>query len=306
MTNGRPILVDVSPRDGLQNESKHLTSEQKVELIRRIANAGIRAIEVTSFVSPKWVPQMADAAEVVAAVSDLDGIDQIALVVNDKGFQRALDAGIRHVRLVVAVTDTMNSKNVNRLPDETMDAYRPLLEQAADLGVRTCGVVSVAFGCPFEGAVDPEAAIRLGSQFVKGGVGEVDFADTAGMAVPNQVDRMLRRARREFGDGVKLGVHLHNTRNTGIANAYAALGAGVDVIDASTGGAGGCPFAPKATGNIPMDDLVFMLEGMGVPTGVNLDKMIETSQWLEGVLGRSLPGMVTKAGGCWPRPPRTA
>lgn len=301
-----PLLVDVAPRDGLQNEAKHLTTDQKADLIRRIAAAGVSAIEVTSFVSPKWVPQMADAADVVAAVADLEAIDQIALVVNDKGFHRALEAGIKHVRLVVAATDTMNSKNANRLPRETMDAYHPLLEHAADVGVTTSGVVAVAFGCPFEGEVDPEAAIRLGRAFVAAGVAEVDFADTVGMAVPIQVGRMLTRARREFGGDVRLGVHLHNTRNTGIANAYAAVEAGVDVIDASTGGAGGCPFAPDATGNIPMDDLVFMLEGMGIPTGVDLEKMIETSRWLEGILGRTLPGMVMKAGSCWKTPPRTA
>lgn len=301
-----PILVDVAPRDGLQNEKKHLSTADKVELIRRIAAAGVEAVEVTAFVSPARVPQMADAVDVVAAVADLPAIDQIALIVNDRGFDRAVEAGIRHVRLVVAATDTMNSRNANRLPTETMQTYRPLLEKAADLGVRTVGVVAVSFGCPFEGAVDPDRVLELGARFVELGVEEVDFADTAGMAVPTQVDRMLRRARQEFGEGLRLGVHLHNTRNTGIANAYAAVVAGVDVIDASTGGAGGCPFAPNATGNIPMEDLVFMLEAMGMDTGVDLERVIETAAWLEGVLERPLPGMLMKAGACWPTPPPTA
>ncbi len=297
--SGGPRLVDVAPRDGLQNEATHLTTSQKVELIRRIAGAGLSAIEVTSFVSPRWVPQMSDAAEVVSAVAGLEGVERIALVVNDTGFHRAVEAGIRHVRLVVATTATMSSKNANRLPDETMDSYRPLFGSAAELGVRTVGVVAVAFGCPFEGPVDPDEALRLAGRFVEMGAGEVDFADTIGVAVPRQIDRMLAVARHRLGDGIELGVHLHNTRNTGLANAYAAVEAGVDVIDASTGGAGGCPFAPRATGNIPTEDLVFMLEGMGIDTGVSLDRLIETATWLEGVLGRGLPGMVMKAGPFW-------
>lgn len=301
-----PLLVDVSPRDGLQNEERHLSTADKVALIRRIAAAGVRAVEVTSFVSPSKVPQMADADEVAAAVSGDETSEQIALVVNDRGFDRAVAAGLRHVRLVVAATDTMNRRNANRLPAETMAAFRPLLERAGELGVRTVGVVAVAFGCPFEGAVDPAAVLDLGAQFVALGASEIDFADTVGMGVPTQVERMLVRARREYGPQIQLGVHLHNTRNTGIANAYAALSAGVDVIDASTGGAGGCPFAPRATGNIPMEDLAFMLEGMGVETGIDLDRLIETAAWLEGRLGRQLPGMVMKAGTCWTNPPPTA
>lgn len=306
MNGASPLLVDVAPRDGLQNETVRFSTEQKIELIHRISEAGVRAIEITAFVSPKWVPQMADAAEVAAALADVDDIEAIALVVNDQGFERAMEAGIEHVRLVVSVTDTMNSKNANRLPEETMSAYEPLLARAAKLEVRATGVLSVAFGCPFEGEVDPEAVIRLARQFVDAGATAIDFADTVGMAVPTQVNDMLRRARLEFGDDVALGIHLHNTRNAGIVNAYAALNAGVDVIDASTGGAGGCPFVPEATGNIPMEDLVFLLEGMGVPTGVNVQKLIETAQWLEGALGRTLPGMVMKAGNCWASPPRTA
>ncbi len=300
-----PLLVDVAPRDGLQNEERRLSTAAKLELIERIAAAGVKAIEVTSFVSAAKVPQMAGADE-VASLAPHSTFDPIALVVNDRGFDRAVAAGLRHVRLVVAATDTMNSRNANRLPAETMAAYRPLFERASGLGVRTIGVVAVAFGCPFEGAVDPGRALDLGAQFVALGATEVDFADTVGMAVPTQVERMLHRARREYGPDVRLGVHLHNTRNTGIANAYAAVTAGVDVIDASTGGAGGCPFAPRATGNIPMEDLVFMLEGMGIDTGIDLERLIETAVWLEGILERPLPGMLMKAGACWTSPPPTA
>lgn len=298
----RPRLVDVTPRDGLQNEATHVSTGDKVELIRRIAGAGVSAIEVTSFASPRWVPQMADAAEVVSAVAGLEEVDRIALVVNDTGFHRAVAAGIRHVRLVVATTATMNSKNANRLPDETLDSYLPLFDLASDQGVAVAGVVAVAFGCPFEGRVEPDEVLRLASRFVEMGAVEVDFADTIGVAVPNQIERMLTTARRRFGDEMELGVHLHNTRNIGLANAYAAVEAGVDVIDASVGGAGGCPFAPRATGNIPTEDLVFMLEAMGIETGIDLDRLVETAGWLEGVLGRELPGMVMKAGSFWSGP----
>lgn len=301
-----PLLVEVAPRDGLQNEATPLATATKIELVRRLAAAGLRSIEVASFVSPTHVPQMADAEEVASSLADLAGVDQIALVVNDRGFERAVAAGIRHVRLVVAASETMNRRNANRTPAETMVAYQRFLDQGREAGVRVGGVVAVAFGCPFEGAVDPGRALELGAEFMALGAAEVDFADTAGMAVPTQVTRLLRRARGEYGTAVRLGVHLHNTRNAGLANAYAAIEAGVDVVDASTGGAGGCPFAPRATGNIPMEDLVFLLEGMGIATGVDLDALIAVAGWLEAQLGRQLPGMLSKAGACWPVPPPLA
>ncbi|MGH7932402.1 MAG: hydroxymethylglutaryl-CoA lyase [Candidatus Binataceae bacterium] len=298
-------LVDVAPRDGIQNEKLMLSSGDKLELIRRIAAAGMRWIEVASFASPKWVPQMADAELVFAAASKIPGIRPIVLVLNGRGYDRAVAAGARYIRLVVAATDTMNQKNANALPAETMASYRPLFERARRDGVELTGAIATAFGCPFEGAVDPVDVLRLAAQFVEAGAAEVDFADTVGMAVPPQIERMLKRARREF-PSVRIGIHVHNTRNVGIANAYAAAQNGVDVLDASTGGAGGCPFAPKATGNIPMDDLVFMLEGMGIKTGIDLDQLVETSRWFEELLKRPLPAMVPKAGPCWKSPPPLA
>ena len=301
----RIILCDVAPRDGIQNEKIMLSSAQKLELIRRLAAAGMRWIEVASFASPKWVPQMADAEEVFHAASKIPGIRPIVLVLNDRGYDRAVRAGARYIRLVVAATDTMNQKNANALPEATMTAYRPIFERARRDDVELTGTIATAFGCPFEGAVDPDRVLRLAAQFIEAGVAEVDFADTVGMAVPPQIERILVRARKKFPD-VRIGIHLHNTRNLGLANAYAAVRGGADVLDASTGGAGGCPFAPKATGNIPMDDLVFMLEGMGIKTGVDLDKLVETSRWFEEMLEHALPAMLPKAGPCWKSPPPLA
>ncbi|MBV8054223.1 MAG: hydroxymethylglutaryl-CoA lyase [Deltaproteobacteria bacterium] len=304
MTN-RIILCDVAPRDGIQNEKIMLTSAQKYELIRRLAEAGLRWIEVASFASPKWVPQMADAEEVLRLSSAIPDIRPIVLVLNNHGYDRAVRAGARHIRLVVASTDTMNRKNANALPEETMDSYHTIFECAGRDRVELTGTIATSFGCPFEGAVDPQRVMGLAARFVEAGAAEVDFADTVGVAVPPQIERMVLRARREF-PGVRIGIHVHNTRNIGLANAYAAVLAGADVLDASTGGVGGCPFAPKATGNIPMDDLVFMLEGMGVKTGVNLNKLIETSRWFEELLQHALPAMLPKAGPCWDSPPPLA
>lgn len=301
----RVRLVEVGPRDGLQNEAARVPAPIKIELIERLANAGLPVIEAASFVSPKWVPQMADAEEVFRAAVEIRGIRPIVLVLNDRGYDRAVNAGARYIRLVVAATATMNQKNANALPAATMAGYRPIFERARRDGVELTGTIATSFGCAFEGAVDPEQVIALADQFIQAGAAEVDFADTVGMAVPPQIERMLARAKAQF-PGARIGIHLHNTRNVGIANAYAAVRGGADVLDASTGGAGGCPFAPKATGNIPMDDLVFMLEGMGIKTGVNLAKLLEASRWFEGILEHALPAMLPKAGPCWSSPPPLA
>ena len=299
------VLCDVAPRDGIQNEKTFLSPVQRYELIRRLAAAGLRWIEVASFASPKWVPQMAGAEEVLRLSAAIPDIRPIVLVLNDHGYERAVNAGARYIRLVVASTETMNQKNANALPEQTMTSYQPIFERARRDGIELTGAIATSFGCPFEGAVDPGRVLRLALQFAEAGAVEVDFADTVGMAVPPQIERMILRARREI-PRVRIGIHVHNTRNTGLANAYAAVQAGADVLDASTGGAGGCPFAPKATGNIPMDDLVFMLEGMGIKTGVDLAKLIETSRWFEELLEHPLPAMLPKAGPCWGTPPPLA
>jgi isopropylmalate/homocitrate/citramalate synthase len=303
--NNSITLVDVSPRDGIQNEKIMLSAAQKLELIRRLAAAGLRWIEVASYASPKWVPQMADAEEVFRAAATIPAIRPIVLVLNDRGYDRAVAAGARYIRLVVAATETMNRKNANASPADTMKSYLPIFDRARNDGVELTGAIATSFGCPFEGPVDPEQVLRLARQFAEAGAAEVDFADTVGMAVPPQIESMLVRARKEF-PRLRIGIHLHNTRNVGLANAYAAVQNGADVLDASTGGAGGCPFAPRATGNIPMDDLVFMLEGMGITTGIDLDALIETSRWFEELLQRPLPAMLPKAGPCWKSPPPLA
>lgn len=302
---GDITVVDVAARDGIQNEATPVGTASKIQLLRRLEAAGVRSYEAASFVHPRWVPQMADAEQVIQGLPSNPGVTRLALVVNERGYRRAVEAGVRHVRLVVAATDSMNSRNANATSGETMQIYAPILAEAQREGIHITGVIGVAFGCPFEGAVDPGRVLDLASAFAAGGAGEIDFADTVGMAVPSQVQRLVQRAAEAF-PGVRLGVHLHNTRNLGLANAYAALDAGAEVIDASLGGAGGCPFAPKATGNIPTEDLVFMLEGMGVRTGIDLDRLIEAAQWFESVLQRPLPGMVMKAGGCWREPPPLA
>jgi isopropylmalate/homocitrate/citramalate synthase len=298
-------LCDVAPRDGIQNEKTSLAPAQRYELIQRLASTGMQWIEVASFASPKWVPQMAGAEEVLRRSLTIPAIRPIVLVLNDRGYERAVQAGARFIRLVVASTDTMNRRNANALPEQTMAAYKPIFESARKDGIELTGAIATSFGCPFEGEVDPQRVLRLAAQFIEGGAAEVDFADTVGMAVPPQIERMVVRAQHEF-PGVRIGIHVHNTRNTGLANAYAAVQAGADVLDASTGGAGGCPFAPKATGNIPMEDLVFMLEAIGIKTGINLEKLIETSRWFEELLQHPLPAMLPKAGPCWNSPPPLA
>ena len=291
-------VVDVAARDGLQNEKTHLDTQTKLELIARLEAAGVKSYEAASFVHPRWVPRMADAEAVFSGLPPSEGVTRWALLVNDHGYARARAAGADHVRLVVAATETMNQKNANRSPAETLESYRPIVQAAKEDGVAVTGVIGVSFGCPFEGAVDPGRVLELAEKLAEMGVGEIDFADTVGMGVPSQVSRMVASAGERI-PGMRLGVHLHNTRGTGLANAFAAVEAGAEVVDASLGGAGGCPFAPRATGNIATEDLVFMLEGMGVSTGIDLERLIEASMWFSKALGRDLPGMVTKAGACW-------
>jgi isopropylmalate/homocitrate/citramalate synthase len=248
---------------------------------------------------------MADAPEVLRALSEMPGLEPVVLVVNDKGLERAIESGAHKVRMVVAASDGMQLKNANATPAETMRRYEPGIKAARAQGTGVAGIIAVSFGCPYEGPVDPARVLDLATQFVDQGAFEISFADTVGMAVPSQVERMLTRANEKFA-GTRIGIHLHNTRNMGLANAFAALRVGIDVFDASVGGCGGCPFAPKATGNIPTEDLVFMLEAMGIDTGIDLPRLIDTTRWLEGVLEHPLPAMLTRAGPCWSTPPPLA
>jgi len=295
--NARAMIqvVEVSPRDGLQNEPERLTVADKVELVRRAVEAGIRRVEVTSFVNPKRVPQMADAEEVMAALPRPPGVSYIGLALNRRGFERAVAAGCHEVNFVVVASDTFNQRNQGSTSAESLAAWHAIARAAHAAGLRCSVTISAAFGCPFEGEVPARRVAEIARRAAAAAPDEIALADTIGAGVPAQV-RELAGAVREAAPGVPLRCHFHNTRNTGLANALAAVEAGVDALDASLGGIGGCPFAPAATGNIPTEDLVYMLERTGVSTGVSLQSVIEAAGWLEARLGRPVPGLLGKAG----------
>lgn len=291
----RISIIEVGPRDGLQSEPEILPVETKVEFIRRAVDAGIRRLEVTSFVNPKRVPQMAGAEELVAALPKRDDVTYIGLVLNQRGFERARDCGIDEVGMVVVASDTYNRRNQGVSSEESVEAWLNISAQAKAAGIRANIMISSAFGCPFEGEVAPERVLELVRRVAEAEPVELALADSIGVAVPSQVGDLLGRVA-EAVPGMPLRCHLHNTRNTGLANAQAAVDAGVTSLDASIGGIGGCPFAPAATGNIPTDDLIYLLDRSGIETGVSLAKIIETSLWLEEQLGRGVPAMLPKAG----------
>jgi isopropylmalate/homocitrate/citramalate synthase len=286
-------ICDVGPRDGLQNEEKHLDPETRAELVNRLADAGLPRIEAVSFVNPARVPQMAGAEEVVAGIDRREGVVYAGLVLNEKGYDRLAATGLDEVHVAFAATETFNRRNQNASPEESLAAATAIVDRAHADGIRATVTVGVAFGCPFEGAVDPGRVLTFAEQLADAGVDEVVLADTVGVAVPRQVKHLVGEA---VTLGRPVGVHLHNTRNTGFANAYAALEAGATVLDASVGGLGGCPFAPRATGNICTEDLVYLLHGEGVDTGIDLAALITVAEWLESELGRQLPGQVYRAG----------
>ncbi|HEU5064929.1 MAG TPA: hydroxymethylglutaryl-CoA lyase [Gaiellaceae bacterium] len=277
-------ICDVGPRDGLQNEKDVLPPETRAELVNRLAATGLARIEAVSFVRDVAVPQMAGAEDVVDAIERRDGVEYSGLVLNEKGYERFAATSLDRVNLTLGATETFNQRNGNASLAEARERIAKILEAANE---PTTVTISVAFGCPFEGKVDPGVVVELVEQLRS--ADEVVLADTIGVATPQQVKSLVERT------GVA-GFHGHNTRNTGYANAYAALEAGATTLDASVGGLGGCPFAPRATGNIATEDLVYMLEGDKIETGVDLDALIEISAWLETVLGRQLDGQVYRAG----------
>jgi len=288
-------ILEVGPRDGLQSEPEILPTEVKKEFITRTINAGIKNIEVTSFVHPKKVPQMADAEKLVESLPDRDDVTYIGLIMNQRGFERARDCGIDEVGMVIVSTDTYNMKNQNVVTQQSIDNWLDIASSAKSAGIRTSVVIACSFGCPYEGEVDPEHIASIAEQILKGEPDVIGLADSVGVAVPNQVKTTFALIK-DLAPTIPLRTHLHNTRNTGLANAAAAVEAGVSIIDASTGGIGGCPFAPKATGKIPTDDLLYMLDRSGIETGVNLKEIVKTTDWLETQLGRPVPAMVPKAG----------
>ncbi len=290
-------IVEVSARDGLQNDPARLSTEQKVELVARGAAAGLRRAEIASFVHPRLVPQMADAEDVVAGVRARVTGDAswIGLVLNARGFHRAAATGVDEVNCVVGVSEEFSRANQSMGTDEAIAVVAEVAPLALAAGIRPTVTLSVAFGCPFSGEVPVDRLVRVAEQVAAAGVDEVAIADTIGVAVPADVMARVAAVRATIG-GLPLRAHFHNTRNTGYANALAAADAGVGVLDASLGGVGGCPFAPRATGNIATEDLVYALHRSGFSTGVDLDAAIEASQWLGEQLGRELPAYLPRAG----------
>jgi hydroxymethylglutaryl-CoA lyase/(R)-citramalyl-CoA lyase len=287
------LVCDVGPRDGLQNESRTLEPVLRAELCDRLANAGLKRIEAASFVNPALVPQMAGAEEVMAALHRKPGTSYAGLVLNEKGYERAVAAGVDEVHYAFAATDEFGRRNQNATTEEGLKMALALVARARSERMPITVTLSVAFGCPFEGPVPPERVLNIVEHLMTVPADEICLADTIGVAVPPQVKELVGGSMRL---GATVGAHFHNTRNTGYANAVAALEEGAVSLDASVGGAGGCPFAPKATGNIATEDLVYLLRGLGVATGIDLDSLIATSQWLAGQLGKELPGMLARAG----------
>jgi isopropylmalate/homocitrate/citramalate synthase len=281
-------LCDVGPRDGLQNEAETLEPSTRAELVNRLAGAGLPRVEAVSFVREERVPQMAGAEEVVATIDRRDGTEYSGLVLNVKGYERfAASGGLDRVNVTLGATESFNRRNGEMSREEALAQVGAVLAAAS---VPATATISVAFGCPFEGEVDEGEVVALAERL---DADEVVLADTIGVAVPSQVGRLVERVR---GLGKRAGFHGHNTRNTGYANALAALEAGAEVLDSSVGGLGGCPYAPRASGNVATEDLVFMLEREGVQTGVDLDALVRVSEWLEGIFGRRLEGQLYRAG----------
>jgi isopropylmalate/homocitrate/citramalate synthase len=289
-------IVEVSPRDGLQNEAVVLPTEAKVELITRLVAAGARRVEAVSFAHPRLVPAMADAEAVMERVPRADGVSYAGLVLNRRGLDRALDSGVDEVNVVVGVSETFSRRNQNASTGESMRAAAEVIGRARAEGLFTTLTLATSFGCPFEGEVDPGRVVGLAAEGAAAGVHELCLADTIGAGVPSQVRDLVARARDAVGAEPPLRFHFHNTRNTGFANAVTAVELGARVLDASAGGIGGCPFAPRATGNIATDDLVFLLERMGLDTGYDLRKLLPTAAFLAEQLGHEVPALVPRAG----------
>jgi len=288
-------IVEVGPRDGLQNESMLFSTAQKLELIGRVLDAGARRIEAASFVNPQLVPQMADAEAVAAGLPRRDGVVFIGLVLNKRGALRAIEAGLDELGAACAASDGFARRNQGVSSDESLAMCCEIVRLAKEQGRRAQITISTAFGCPFDGEVDPERVVEMARIAAAAGPLEVAIADTIGVASPAQVARLVRDVAAAIRP-LPVRVHFHNTRNTGLANVWAAVEAGAATVDASLGGIGGCPFAPRATGNVPTEDVVYLLERSGYRTGLDLDRLIESARWLGAAMGHEVPGMLSRAG----------
>ena len=290
----RVRIVEVGPRDGLQNEAAHIPAAEKIAFVNRLSDAGHSTIEVSAFVSPKWVPQMADAADVFAGITRRPGVRYTALVPNLAGLARARDARVDDVAIFAAASDTFSRRNINQSVAESLDAYAAVCREALAAGLRVRAYVSTVFGCPFEGAVPVDAVAAVSARLVEMGAYEVALSDTIGIAHPGQVPEVVDAVTKRVPID-RIALHLHDTRGTALVNVYAGLEAGVTTFDASAGGLGGCPYAPGATGNLATEDLLYMLDGLGIDTGVRLDGVIAASRAIEPLVGHALPSRVYRA-----------
>jgi hydroxymethylglutaryl-CoA lyase len=287
-------IVEVGPRDGLQNEPGVVPTEVKVGFIDRLSRTGLAVVEATSFVHPKWVPQLADAAEVLAGIDPVDGVRYPVLVPNERGLDRALEAGVHEVAVFGAASETFSQKNLGRSIDASLEMFAPVVRRATDAGMRVRGYVSTVCGCPYQGEVPVDDVRRVTSALLELGCHEVSLGDTIGVGTPRQVQELVAAVSADVGVE-RLAVHLHDTYGQGLANTLAAFEAGVTIADTSAGGLGGCPFAPGATGNLATEDLVYALHGSGVATGVDLEALVDVSAWMAEQLGRPPVSRVARA-----------
>ena len=293
--SGPVSVYEVSPRDGLQNESKILSLDDKRALVNALVGAGLRHIEVTSFVSPRWVPQLADAGELMQALAVPPGVTFSALCPNATGLERAKAVGLKEVAIFMSASETHNQRNTNKSIDRSLEVFEELIPVARDSGMRVRAYISTVWGCPYEGNVDPGRALTIARELVRWGVYQVSLGDTIGVGTPLQTQRICELFLGEFGSD-QLALHFHDTRGTALCNVLVGLDLGIRTFDASVAGLGGCPYAPGAAGNLATEDLVYMLHGMGIETGIDLEALIAAGQVAERVVGRTLPGKVHQAG----------
>ena len=287
-------IVEVGPRDGLQNEKVTIPTQAKIDYITALGDAGLRVIEAGAFVHPKWVPQMADTAEVYQNIPKDPGVEYPVLVPNMKGLERAIETGVRSIAIFTAASDTFNKRNINMTIDESFENYAPVAARAVSEGIRVRGYVSTSFGCPYEGEVAPEKVLEVTARLLDLGCYEVSIGDTIGVGTPMQVQGVIGILRQVVPPS-KLAMHFHDTRGTALANTLAALEMGISTFDASSGGLGGCPYAPGASGNMATEDLVYLLDGMAIETGVDIRKLVEASQVIAPYLDHPLPGRYLQA-----------
>jgi hydroxymethylglutaryl-CoA lyase len=291
----RVSVYEVSPRDGLQNEAAMLPIESKKALIAALLASGLTRLELTSFVSPRWIPQLADADELTRQVTAPPGVSFSALVPNAKGLERARETGLHEIAVFMSASETHNRKNTNRSIDASLEAFEEVVPPAVDAGMKVRAYVSTVWGCPYEGDVDPARALDITKRLLDLGCYQVSLGDTIGVGTPRQTERIVRMFLESIAHE-KLALHFHDTRGTALANVLVGLGLGIRDFDSSIAGLGGCPYAPGAAGNVATEDLVYMLHGMGIETGLDLDKLIEAGKLAERIVGRSLPGKVHQAG----------